>query len=96
MAVAVLATPRSPAQKKCSFGHNLCSKRVCTIEDGPSFAPLSEHENVADGVAAGPFSGTQAYMAYLHLGRFFGSLAHFGTENDPRNVYRNVLETAVL
>src|SRR5829696_8332938 len=54
MAPAVLVAPRSPAHKEMSYGHHQCSVRaLCRIEDDASLTPISEHEDIVDGVAAG-------------------------------------------
>jgi hypothetical protein len=54
MAPAVLATPRGPAHKEQSYGHNQCSVRaLCRIEDDSPLTPVSEHEDIVAGVAAG-------------------------------------------
>src|SRR5919107_119029 len=53
MAPAVLATPRSPAHKKHLMDTNSVAYVLCRIEDDSCLTPISEHENVTDGVAAG-------------------------------------------
>jgi hypothetical protein len=53
MAPAVLVTPRSPAHKEKLMDTTSVAYVLCRIEDDASLTPVSEHENVTDGVAAG-------------------------------------------
>jgi hypothetical protein len=53
MAPAVLVTPRSPARKEHLMDTTSVAYVLCRIEDDSSLTPISEHDNVADGVAAG-------------------------------------------
>jgi hypothetical protein len=53
MAPAVLVTPRSPAHKEKLMDTTSVAYVLCRIEDDASLTPVSEHENVTNGVAAG-------------------------------------------
>jgi hypothetical protein len=53
MAPAVLATPRSLAHKEKLMDTTSVAYVLCRIEDDASLTPVSEHENIVDGVAAG-------------------------------------------
>jgi hypothetical protein len=54
MAPAVLPTPRGPDHERSLVIRNSVAAYVlCRIEDDSSLTPVSEHENIVDGVAAG-------------------------------------------
>jgi hypothetical protein len=53
MAPQVLVTPRSPAHKEKLMDATSVAYVLCRIEDDSSLTPVSEHEDIADGVAAG-------------------------------------------
>src|SRR5215211_1397112 len=53
MAPAVLTTPRSPDHKEKLMDTTSVAYVLCRIEDDASLTPVSEHENIVDGVAAG-------------------------------------------
>jgi hypothetical protein len=53
MAPAVLITPRSPAHKERLMDTTSVAYVLCRLEDDASPTPVSEHENIVDGVAAG-------------------------------------------
>jgi hypothetical protein len=46
-------TPRSPAHKEKLMDTTSVAYVLCRIEDDASLTPVSEHENIVDGVAAG-------------------------------------------
>jgi hypothetical protein len=53
MAPAVLVTSRSPAHKESLMDKASVAYVLCRIEDESSLTPVSEHEDIAAGVAAG-------------------------------------------
>src|SRR5829696_7819794 len=54
MAPAVLTTPRGPDHKERALMiESSVAYVLCRIEDDSSLTPVSEHEDVANGVAAG-------------------------------------------
>jgi hypothetical protein len=53
MAPAVLVAPRSPAHKEKLMDTTSVAYVLCRIEDDASLTPISEHEDIAAGVAAG-------------------------------------------
>jgi hypothetical protein len=53
MAPAVLVTPRSPAHKESLMDITSVAYVLCRIEDDASLTPVSEHEDISAGVAAG-------------------------------------------
>jgi hypothetical protein len=53
MAPAVLATPRGPAHKEQLMDITSVAYVLCRIENDSSLTPISRHEDIVDGVAAG-------------------------------------------
>src|SRR5215218_8989996 len=53
MAPAVLTTPRSPAHKESLMDTTSVAYVLCRIEDDAFLTPVSEHEDIVAGVAAG-------------------------------------------
>src|SRR5215211_512933 len=53
MAPAVLTTPRSPDHKEQLMDTTSVAYVLCRIEDDASLTPVSEHQDIVDGVAAG-------------------------------------------
>jgi|SRR5215218_7346754 len=53
MAPAVLVAPRSPAHKEYLMDTTSVAYVLCRIEDDATRTPISEHEDIVDGVAAG-------------------------------------------
>jgi hypothetical protein len=53
MAPAVLTTPRSPAHKESLMDTTSVAYVLCRIEDDASLTPVSQHEDVLTGIAAG-------------------------------------------
>ena len=53
MAPAVLVAPRSPAHKETLMDTTSVAYVLCRIEDDSSLTPVSEHEDICAGVAAG-------------------------------------------
>jgi hypothetical protein len=53
MAPAVLVTPRSPAHKEKLMDTTSVAYVLCRIEDDSSLTPVSEHEDIVAGTAAG-------------------------------------------
>jgi hypothetical protein len=52
MAPAVLVAPRGPAHKEKLMDTTSVAYVLCRIEDDSSLTPVSEHEDIIDGVAA--------------------------------------------
>jgi len=53
MAPAVLTTPRGPAHKEKLMDTTSVAYVLCRIEDDSSLTPISEHEDIVAGMAAG-------------------------------------------
>src|SRR5918994_3584810 len=53
MAPAVLLTPRSPAHKESLMDTTSVAYVLCRIEDDSSLTPVSQHEDILTGIAAG-------------------------------------------
>jgi hypothetical protein len=56
MAPAVLETPRSPTHKESLMDTTSLAHVLCRIEDDSSLTPVSEHEDLVTGVAAGQYA----------------------------------------
>jgi len=54
MAPAVVAHPEARPIKEQSYGHHQCSlPALCRIEDDLYLTPISEHQDISDGITAG-------------------------------------------
>jgi hypothetical protein len=53
MAPAVLTTPRSPAHKEMLMDTTSVAYVLCRIEDDSSLTPVSRHQDLLTGIAAG-------------------------------------------
>jgi hypothetical protein len=53
MAPAVLATPRGPDHRRTPMIEGSVAYVLCRIEDDSSLTPVSEHQDICAGVAAG-------------------------------------------
>jgi hypothetical protein len=56
MAPAVLVPPRSPAHKEKLMDTTSVAYVLCRIEDDASLTPVSEHEDILTGIAAGGYA----------------------------------------
>ena len=56
MAPAVLTTPRSPAHKEQLMDTTSVAYVLCRIEDDASLTPVSRHEDILTGIAAGGYA----------------------------------------
>jgi hypothetical protein len=56
MAPAVLVAPRSPAHKGVLMDTTSVAYVLCRIEDDSSLTPVSQHENILTGIAAGGYA----------------------------------------
>src|SRR5215204_3083148 len=56
MAPAVLATPRSPAHKELLMDTTSVAYVLCRIEDDSSLIPVSRHQDMLTGIAAGGYA----------------------------------------
>jgi hypothetical protein len=56
MAPAVLVAPRSPAHKGVLMDTTSVAYVLCRIEDDASLTPVSQHEDILTGIAAGGYA----------------------------------------
>jgi hypothetical protein len=56
MAPQVLVTPRSPAHKEKLMDTTSVAYVLCRIEDDSSLTPVSEHQDILTGIAAGGYA----------------------------------------
>jgi len=56
MAPAVLVPPRSPAHKEKLMDTTSVAYVLCRIEDDSSLTPISRHEDILTGIAAGGYA----------------------------------------
>src|SRR5215204_3584160 len=56
MAPAVLVAPRSPAHKEKLMDTTSVAYVLCRIEDDASLTPVSQHEDILTGIAAGGYA----------------------------------------
>ena len=56
VAPQVLATPRGPAHKESLMDTTSVAYVLCRIEDDSSLTPVSQHEDILTGIAAGGYA----------------------------------------